>query len=356
MKLGMVFYRHQLNRENLLFAKQLGCTHVVAHLVDYFNNDEGIRGPDNQPIGDLGGWGVTRNRQVWTLEELQEVKDTIESHGLIWEALENFDPGFWFDIVLDGPRKSEQIDGLKTLIRRLGKVGVKVMGYNFSVAGVAGRITGNFARGGAEAVGCEGIDDIPVPNGMFWNMVYDPELLKKGGNIAEITHEQLWQRLEWFLKELVPVAEEAGVKLALHPDDPPFESVRGTPRLVHRPEMYQRVLDIYHSKFNAIECCIGTLGEMQGDFYEPFESYARNGALGYIHLRNVRGKVPKYHEVFIDEGDIDIAHVVRILAANKFDGVIVPDHTPMVSGAAPWHIGMAYALGYIKALIQQFDC
>jgi mannonate dehydratase len=321
--------------------------------VDYFNQGDRTDGSDNQPVGGSGGWGVTHVRDTWSVEDLIEVKTRIEAAGLVWEAIENFDPGVWYDVLLDGPKKQAQVDQLKQLIRNLGQVGISVMGYNFSLAGVAGRAADLEARGGAVTVGARGgTDQTPIPNGMVWNMVYDPDLLGTG-TLPATTHAQLWERLAWFLEEIVPVAEEAGVRLALHPDDPPFAWVRGTPRLVYEIPMYQRVLDIIRSRSNAIECCVGTLAEMGGghDLYEWLETYASQGALAYLHMRNVRGTVPNYTEVFIDEGQVDVLRVFRILRKHGFDGVIIPDHTPMVTSPAPWHVGKAFSLGYLRAMI-----
>lgn len=358
MKLGIGLYRHQVTAENLAFARQLGCTHIVVHMVDYFNQGSPAesrepRTADNQPIGGSGGWGITRVRDIWSVEELAAIKTQIEAAGLVWAAIENFDPGIWYDILLDGPRKEAQVAQVRQLIRTLGQVGIPVMGYNFSLAGVAGRATGLVTRGGAETTGARGAtDDTPVPTGMVWNMVYDPDLLGRG-IMPATTHEQLWQRLAWFLGEVVPVAQEAGVRLALHPDDPPFPMVRQTPRLVYQIPMYQRVLDIVRSHANAIECCVGTLSEMAGgdDLYDWLETYAAQGALAYLHMRNVRGHVPTYTEVFIDDGQIDVLRVFRILKKHRFDGVIIPDHTPMVTSPAPWHVGKAFSLGYLRAMI-----
>jgi mannonate dehydratase len=92
----------------------------------------------------------------------------------------------------------------------------------------------------------------------------------------------------------------------------------------------------------------------EGDVYEAVEQYARQGRIAYVHLRNVIGKVPKYRETFLDDGEVDMARVLRILADNGFDGVVIPDHTPQLSCDAPWHAGMAYALGYIKAVMDMF--
>jgi len=152
---------------------------------------------------------------------------------------------------------------------------------------------------------------------------------------------------------VVPVAEEAGVTLAAHPDDPPTPTMRGQPRLVHQPRLYQKLLDLHPSPNNALEFCIGTLAEMsEGGVLEAVEQYSKQGRVAYVHLRNVRGRVPSYRETFIDEGDLDVLRVLRILKENKFNGVIIPDHAPQMACAAPWHAGMAFALGYLRAAMQ----
>jgi mannonate dehydratase len=343
-----------LTRESFQFARQAGATHIVAHLVDYFK--AGAHNPnDNQPTGTEQGWGLAGDpEKLWTAEELRELRKAIEAEGLKLEAIENFDPAHWHDVLLDGPRKNQQLENVKTIIRNLGKAGIPIMGYNFSIAGVCGRTTGPYARGGAEAVGMNGPFDKPMPNGMIWNMIYDPNAPK--GSVPPVTPDELWRRLDNFLQEILPVAEEANVKLALHPDDPPMPIMRGQPRLVYQPQFYQKVIDLNPSPANAFEFCVGTLAEMsQGDVYEAVDTYSRQGKLAYVHLRNVRGKVPFYQETFIDEGDVNISQVLRILKRNHFNGVIIPDHAPQMSCAAPWHAGMAYAMGYMRAALQVIE-
>jgi mannonate dehydratase len=149
------------------------------------------------------------------------------------------------------------------------------------------------------------------------------------------------------------VAEEAGVRLAAHPDDPPLPMLRGTGRLLYHPDRFDRLLSIVPSPSNALELCLGTVAEMQGsDVYQVADKYSRADKVGYIHLRNVRGRVPNYEEVFIDEGDVDMLRVLRILKRNHYEGVLIPDHTPQMTCDAPWHAGMAYALGYMNAAIK----
>lgn len=349
MRLGLGLYRHMLTQDNYRFARQAGATAIVAHLCDYF-----AEGPRIPTTGEQG-WGLAgRGLEIWEPENLLALKQAINAEGLELAAVENLDPMLWHDVLLDGPRKAEQLETVKHIIRAFGEVGIPILGYNFSIAGVWGHVEGPYARGGAASVaflGPDGPPETPIPNGMVWNMIYDPDA--PPGTVGTVTPEQLWQRLDDFLAAVLPVAEEAGVQLALHPDDPPMPTLRGTARLVYQPSLYQKLLEMRPSPANKLEFCIGSLAEMtEGDIYDVIDTYSRQDAIAYVHFRNVRGKVPRYHEVFVDEGDVDMLRAIRILHANGYDGVLIPDHTPQMTCAAPWHAGMAFALGYMRAAIQ----
>lgn len=350
MKVGLGLYRHMLTREYYDFARQAGCTHVIIHLVDYFK--QGATNPrTSQPTGaKYDAWGVAGDpEKLWTVAEMGRLRRDIEDAGLELTAIENLDPAHWHDVLLDGPLRTKHIENVKTIIRRMGEAGIPVLGYNFSLAGVCGRVTTASGRGGALTVGMDGpADEEPIPNGMVWNMVYDPHA--PAGTLPAISHEELWRRLQRFLEEVLPVAEQAGVRLAAHPDDPPMPTMRRQPRLVYQPYMYQRLIDVVPSTSNALELCVGTIAEMsEGTPYEAVDRYSKQGKIAYLHLRNVLGKVPHYRETFIDEGEVDMLRILSILQRNHFDGVIIPDHTPQMSCAAPWHAGMAHTLGFILA-------
>jgi mannonate dehydratase len=293
--------------------------------------------------------------KLWTVAELTQLRREIEDAGLTLEAIENLDPAHWHDILLDGPKRPQQIEKVKTIIRRMGEACIPVLGYNFSLAGVCGRVTTSSGRGGALTLGMDGpADDEPVPNGVVWNMIYDQSA--PPGILPPVSHDELWRRLQDFLEDVIPVAEQSGVRLAAHPDDPPMPTMRGQPRLVFQPHMYQRLLDAVPSRCNALELCVGTIAEMtEGDVSEAVDTYSRQGKIAYLHLRNVVGKVPRYRETFIDEGDVDMVRILSILKRNQFDGVIIPDHTPQMSCGAPWHAGMAHTLGYILAVKAMLD-
>ena len=197
MKLGLGLYRHMLTPENFRFARQCGCTHVIVHLVDYFHQGGGDR--QNQPVGSQAGWGRAGDpHKLWSYEELAALRENINAHGLELHAIENLDPAHWHDVLLDGPKKPLHLENVKTIVRNMGRAGIPVLGYNFSLPGVAGRIQGPFARGGAISVGMDGADQTPIPNGTIWNMIYDPDAAP--GTVPPITSEQLWQRLVGFLR------------------------------------------------------------------------------------------------------------------------------------------------------------
>ena len=306
------------------------------------------------PHADDFCFGFTRaGGQMWSYGEIEAIQRMAEEEGLEIEALENLDPSFLCDIMLDGPGKQQQAEALKGLMRTMGRLNIPLLGYDFSLAGVWGRTDGPFARG--QAIVPAYIQDklpeqLPLERGTLNNLVYDPDAPE--GTIAPISHDELWERLTYFLRELIPVAEEEGVRLAAHPDDPPVPMLRQTPRILCEPKGMQRLLDAAPSHSNTLRLCAGTVQEMpEVDVYEVAERFSRQGAISYVHCRNVRGKVPHYTEVFIDEGDIDIFRLLRTLRDNGFDGAVIPDHTPQMTCNAPWHAGMAHALGYLRAVI-----
>src|SRR5579859_7524841 len=118
MKIGLGLYRHMLTPDNFRFARQAGATHIVAHWVDYWGTEE-IPATDGQR-----NWGVSDHRgQLWTYEELRGLKEAVNAEGLELAAIENLDPSHWYDVLLDGPLKEQQLEDVKTIIRRLGKAG-----------------------------------------------------------------------------------------------------------------------------------------------------------------------------------------------------------------------------------------
>lgn len=354
MKLGIGLYRHMLKREYFQFARQCGCTHLIIHLAAYYDSDSNVVTATDTSTN----YGTSfADDPVWELSNLLALKKEAAAYGLEIYGIENFSPADWYDVLLAGPKRDEQIEHLKRIIANTGKAGFKSFGYNFSLAGVWGHQKKHAARGGAVSTCFDAsLLDIhaPIPNGQVWNMTYAPS---DSGFMAPVTQEEIWDRLKYFLERILPTAEESGVELALHPDDPPMPSLRNTPRVVYRPELYQKLIDLVPSKSNKLELCLGSLQEMQSDkpIYDYLDQYIAQDKISYVHFRNVKGKVPCYDEVFVDEGDIDMFRVLKQLQNGGFNGVLIPDHTPLITCGAPWHAGMAFALGYMRAAFQLME-
>ncbi len=353
MKLGLALPKARLSAEDFRFARQAGATHLHVNLTQPQPATERMRASQERypktPHSDP-------DDADWTYEAFRDLRKAVGEEGLVLDALTGFEPAHWHDVLLDGPRRSEQMEKLKAILRDMGRAGIPIMGYNFSIAGVWGRTRRTVSRGGAASPGFHDPPQPPIPNGMVWNRVCDPELYDEEnpkGYAGQITHDELWRRLEAFLEEILPVAQEAGVKLAMHPDDPPLPTLRGTPRLIYGPDHYQRMLEISPSPSNAMNVCVGTCAEMaEGDIYEMVDRYSRTGRIAFVHFRNVRGKVPNYDEVFIDEGDVDMIRILRILKGNGFEGVITPDHSPNFSCGTPWYTAKAFTLGWLNAALK----
>lgn len=349
MKLAWNTYRARLCHDEYVFAKQCGCKGIITGLVDFNMSWIG---------GKVGGVPVVRQDDpIWEYDSLAAIAKEIRAEGLEWYGIENFNPADWYDVLLDGSEKHKQMDRLKKLIADVGKIGIPYFGYNFSLTGVYGRVLKSVCRGGATSMCFDGSNpdcQIPIPNGEIWNTVYDENAPK--GNVPIISNQELWERCKWFLEQILPVAEEAGVMMCAHPDDPPVERMRGNARLIHKLDMFQRLVDLVPSDYSGVELCMGTMQEMDDpahNIYEIAKSLAEQKKIAYVHLRNVKGKVPYYEERFIDEGDLDIVKALTVLRDAGYDGPVVPDHVPnMTASKDDWGSSNAFALGYIKAVMK----
>jgi mannonate dehydratase len=182
------------------------------------------------------------------------------------------------------------------------------------------------------------------------------DLVTWGGNGADgprVPEEEVWRRLDRFMDAVLPVARAAGVRLGFHPNDPPLPVYRGVAQPFATPEGLGVLLDRYADPGVGLLFCLGTLQESGGDMTGALRRFGAQGKLFAIHFRNVRGTVPRFHEVFPDEGDFDAAAHMRLLHEAGFDGYVMPDHYPGVVGdTADNDLARAWCLGYLRALIQ----
>jgi mannonate dehydratase len=278
------------------------------------------------------------------LAALKEIRAIYERHDLPWKVAEQ---GPAIDrIVMGKGGADEQIERYKRIIGHLGRLGVEVIAYNFmpQVSEDAMVVRTRFdavTRGGARTSGFR-LSDVTAQT-----MPHDE---------AAIPRERMWDNLERFLKAVVPAAEAAGVRLAMHPDDPPLSPLCGLERIMDRQESFDRLLAIANSPANAITFCIGCFAEMGADITALIERY--RDRIPYVHVRDISGTSTDFIETFPDDGQTDLIAVFRKLHEVGFDGYLRSDHAPLIAtddgdGPEGYAIqGHLFAIGYLRGLAQ----
>lgn len=310
--------------ENSLWrlVKQCGADHVVGTF-------SGGRGKDQ-----LSG------EKPWGYKSLERLKKAYEAGGFDFAVIESRPPTD--KIKLGLPGRDEQIEDVCELIRSMGALHIPVWCYEWMpVFNWMRTSTEIRSRGGA------------LVSGFDFSKMKDQALTPQG----TVTEEQLWTNLKYFLERIVPVAEKAHVKLAMHPDDPPLSPIRGIGRIMRSVENYQRLLDLVPSPVNGITLCQGNFTLMTKDLPGVIRHFGKQKKIFFVHFRDVRGTPDKYEETFHDNGQTDMAACMRAYRDIGFDGVCRPDHVPTLDGDSndrPGYstLGRLFAIGYIRGLIQ----
>ncbi len=312
----------QLTDENLDFYRAIG--------VDTIHVDirEGVSGVDP-------GIGADLRAGTDCTERFEQARDRISAHGM---KLNNLFLSCWPEIPLGQPEAAAATDAWCLLLESLGRAGIPNLGWNFKPQGNF-RTPADMGRGG---VAYSTFDYAHF-------MTHRPTQHE-----PVITEDLMWERMQGFLAAVIPVAERAGVRMALHPDDPPIpEPLGGVAQICSTLEQFRRIFAAAPSEHNAMLFCQGCMTELLGTgVYDAIAEMASARRIVWVHFRNVRGQLPRFTEVFLDEGDIDMRRCMEIYRDNGFDGPYMMDHTPKFpSGNSQW-LGKAFAVGYIRALIQ----
>ncbi len=299
----------------------------------------------------------------WEYEDLRGLVDRVAAHGMRLEVIENVPGEFSYKIQLGLPGRDEQLENYCQTIRNMGRAGIPILGYNFMPNGVW-RTPSVAGRGGASVtafdlalVGAASPTQrraFSVPNVVSIDKVfaYSAE--------HSVSREQMWANYEYFLKAVLPVAEEAGVTLALHPDDPPVPELGGIARIFNSVAAFKQA----HSLSNGspawgLDLCLGTCSEMTGgatNVRETIEFFGPKGRITYVHFRDVQGTVPNFVECFLDEGNYNPAEMMLLLKQCGFRGFLLDDHAPHVEGDVPYgYRGRAHAIGYMQGLLQAIE-
>jgi len=335
--------------ENMLYLKELGVKWISSADIT----------PETATIE-----GFTRMRQQWEaggFKVYNESARVAPSGAAVINVPE---------IVLNLPGRDEKIEEYLNYIRYLGKAGIPYMTYGFEG-------TGNWRSGqatlprGYSASDC----DLSSPNfhGGWGRKTYKEQPLAYG---RVFTREEIWDNFTYFIKKVVPVAEEAGVRIGIHPDDPPQPMLGGVPRIFSSFEDYKRALEIANSPNVGVCLCVGTWLEggprMGKTPAEVIKLFAAQGKLFKIHFRNVTSPLPHFTETLMDDGYYSMYKVMEALVDVNFDGLVIPDHVPELGipaagtqgrGRGPASVsgsggefrpspGLAYSLGYMNATLK----
>ncbi len=301
-------------------AKQCGIDHAVG-VMDFSR-----------------GFDAPREELPWSFMALALAKSAYNDGGFEFAVLESRPP--MNKIKLGLPGWEQEMETVLDLIRNLGALGVPVWCYEWMpVFNWMRTSTTAPARGGALAT------------------AYDHELMRHAPltEYGEVSDETLWANLARFLNIVVPVAEAAGVKLAMHPDDPPLSPIRGLSRIMRSLENYQRLLDLVPSPVNGIALCQGNFTLMTDDLPAAIRHFGKQDKIFFAHFRDVRGTPEKFVETFHDEGKTDMLACMEAYRDIGYDGVLRPDHVPTMEGDSndrPSYssVGRLFAIGYIKGL------
>lgn len=323
MRVGWGSYR-KVTDERLRLIKQLGVNDMVLTPWRYEDFESAMSEGDE-----------------WTLEEISSVQQQLERADIRLLGFETM-PIPLYDILTEEDHRQELIEKIKTTIRNMGEAGVPVLGYSGHPPSGVGRTTKTKPiRGGAKTTAFDAADleDEPIVDRQY-------------------TESELWQRYEEFLREVLPVAEQSNVTLAVHPSDPPVETLSGVPLLFRNFENFKRALEFVPSDNHGLKLCLGCWSEMGEDIPEVIRYFGSRDKIVYVHFRDVVGTVPEFYETFLDDesSNYDEYEVVQTLEEVGFTGVLFPDHVPLVEGESEWEfggpIGRAFTVGYIKGLLR----
>lgn len=332
ISLGHIDY---YDAEVATFAHQLGLTGVQLHTPNLLPGEQGF----------------------WSLSELQALRDRCDADGLAIDGLENVPLAHFWKVQRGLPGRDEQIENYQKTIRNMGAAGIGLLGYNFLATYVWRTEMTAAGRGGAKVTAFDLAD---VHRG---NALASYRLTPNVQVDEPITVDQMWANHQYFLDAVLPVAEQAGVRLALHPDDPPVdEPLGGIARIFTSPAALGRAhQQAGGSPAWGLNFCLGTVSEMAGEQSINEVIDLLGGSIFYVHFRDVRGTVPRFSECFLGEGNFDPARVLRRLRDAGFDGFLIDDHVPaMIGDVDTWgdispeaycSRGRAHAIGYLQGVL-----
>lgn len=295
--------------DELLFARQLGMDYVYTWLEDHQRS----------------------------FEYLVALRQKVEDAGLILYNAGNMSVAKSDRIHLALPGRDESIAEFQTFIRNLGRAGIHTTTFTWEPDRVWSSPPGATRSSPARQVNLAELALRPLTHG------------------REYSRAELWDNFEYFIRRIIPVAEEAGVRLALHPNDPPVDGkLGGIPCLIHSGADYLRAFELAASPNLGMEFCVGCWLEGDaafGDLFQAIRRFTEEGRIFIVHFRNISSPLPVFTETYLDNGYMDMARVMKCFWDAGYSGTMILDHSPQMAPSYKG-AGVAYATGYMRALMQ----
>ena len=310
----------------------------------------------------LAGFGVNhicsllpsaKMDQAWSVESLSRLKERVESFGITLDMVplplssseisRSENPAI---LLAKDPDRDRQIDDICQMIRNVSRAGIPSAKYNLTLIGIP-RVAPTLGRGRAR-----------YSTFVYAGAQQDPPLTIAG----RVDEETYWERITYFLKRVVPVAEEYKVRIACHPQDPGMprgKGWRGVETVLGSVDGLKRFVSIAESPYHGLNFCLGSVAEMLQnpgtEIYDVIREFGARGKIFNVHFRNIRGRRDSFAETFPDEGDMDMLRCMATLKQVDYPYMVMPDHMPTHPDDPGGHQAFAFGYGYIKAMIQAVD-
>ena len=288
------------------------------------------------------------NPHDWTLQTLEQHREKVESYGITLDMVQlplsstpverSQSPAV---MLAQDPERDRQIDSICELIRNIARAGIPAAKYNLCLIGIP-RTERTRGRGGSS-------------NSTFrWSEIDQDAPPTIAG---EVSADAFWERIDYFLERVVPVAEENRLRLACHPHDPYTPpGFMGVERVLGTVDGLKRFVGMHESPYHGLNFCQGTVSEMLEDpgaeICDVIRWFGSRKKIFNVHFRNIRGRVLDFVEAFPDEGDVNMLQAMRAYKEVGYEYMLMPDHVPGISGRDPSGTAFAYCYGYIAALLQ----
>jgi mannonate dehydratase len=323
----------EFNDDALLMARQLGSEGF------HFNTP---------PI-------ATSDEDFWTVRALKWLREYTEKFELKLEMIENVPIRFFEAIMLGGIDRDEKIENYIKTIRNMGEVGIPILGHHFCPTWAWRTSINTPTRGGAKA---SSYNSKLAESGVNAYAV-SAQHMAKFANTSELpTRESLWKNYEYFIKAVIPEAEKAGVKLIIHPSDPPVEKLAGVERIFISQADFERADKMTDSDAWGINFCMGSFSQLGGEkaVLDMIERFVPKNKIHMVHFRDVQGTIDDFCECFPGDGRYNPAKIMHALYKNGYGGLMLDDHVPFINNDTRWgHTARAHVFGYLRGLVKMME-